>query len=288
MRGNTFAGVIRWQRGNGLYGSLISISSDGFELPQVYVAGKTPVPSLSSPTLCANLFAVDRRALVGSVTGYTPSPVVQINGVPVADALAEEADHQTFHDPDARYNVLMVRQAAESSGSWVNPWFYPGNNMTFTFANGTSRSVANLAYVSSAFSFSGVSTGEAFYNKFVDNSAASGTSTSTSRVVRRTVPTGYPTPVIQHSGSDIPLGGFYLTGAGFTDVAVLSMNTFNYEEDSDGVLFQTTVQKFLAAAKAAGKKKMIIDVSSNGGGALFLGYDTFKQVCFVLLHHLVP
>lgn len=196
------------------------------------------------------------------------------------DVLAAEAEHQTFHDPDARYNVLMARQAAESAGSWVNPWFYPGANCTYTFANGTSRTIPNYAYVPSSYSFSGVVSGEAFYNKFVDNSAAVSASpgTSSTRVVRRSVPTGYPTPVIQHTGEDIPLGGFYLTGAGYTDVAVLSMNTFNYDEDTDGILFQSTVQKFLAAAKAAGKKKMIIDVSSNGGGALFLGYDTFKQV----------
>lgn len=42
MRGNTFAGAIRWQRGTGAYGSLISVSSDGLALPDVYISSKSP------------------------------------------------------------------------------------------------------------------------------------------------------------------------------------------------------------------------------------------------------
>ena len=49
------------------------------------------------------------------------------------------------------------------------------------------------------------------------------------------------------------------------------------------------VTDFLASCKEAGKTKLIIDVSSNGGGKVFFGYDTFKQVhldisLFVSLH----
>jgi hypothetical protein len=33
----------------------------------------------------------------------------------------------------------------------------------------------------------------------------------------------------------------------------------------------------ISDAKAAGKTKMIIDLSSNGGGDILLGYDAFRQ-----------
>jgi hypothetical protein len=42
--------------------------------------------------------------------------------------------------------------------------------------------------------------------------------------------------------------------------------------------FQYVVQTFLAMAKAAGKKKLVVDVSANGGGYILQGYDTFRQL----------
>jgi len=46
--------------------------------------------------------------------------------------------------------------------------------------------------------------------------------------------------------------------------------------------FQTITQQFLAKSKAAGKKKLIIDLSANGGGSGFLAYDLFEQVYSLL------
>jgi hypothetical protein len=42
--------------------------------------------------------------------------------------------------------------------------------------------------------------------------------------------------------------------------------------------FQYVVQTFLSMAKAAGKKKLVVDVSANGGGYILQGYDTFRQL----------
>lgn len=39
-----------------------------------------------------------------------------------------------------------------------------------------------------------------------------------------------------------------------------------------------TVQTFFADAKAAGKTKLIVDVSANGGGYILQGHDTFRQL----------
>src|SRR5437762_1641686 len=86
---------------------------------------------------------------------------------------------------------------------------------------------------------------------------------------------GYPTPVVLHSHGYI--GGYYLDGDN-ADVAVLSVPSFNGENVQNFQEYQMVAQIFFADAKAAGKKKLIIDLSANGGGLVYLGYDLFKQV----------
>lgn len=44
------------------------------------------------------------------------------------------------------------------------------------------------------------------------------------------------------------------------------------------VEFQRAVQTLIEDAKAAGKTKLIVDVSANGGGLIFQGHDTFRQL----------
>ena len=60
----------------------------------------------------------------------------------------------------------------------------------------------------------------------------------------------------------------------YSDVAVLSVPSFVGIDAQDA--FQSTAVKFLAAAKAAGKKKLVVDLQANGGGTILLGYDLFK------------
>lgn len=69
------------------------------------------------------------------------------------------------------------------------------------------------------------------------------------------------------------IGGYYLDDEN-SDVAVLSVPSF-VGIDAQAA-FQSTAQNFLAAAKAAGKKKLIVDVQANGGGTILLGYDLYK------------
>jgi hypothetical protein len=60
-------------------------------------------------------------------------------------------------------------------------------------------------------------------------------------------------------------------------VAVLSVPSFVGDGDAE-ISFQQTGENFIAAAKAAGKTKLIVDVSANGGGTILQGYDLFKQL----------
>ncbi|KFY27445.1 hypothetical protein V493_03479, partial [Pseudogymnoascus sp. VKM F-4281 (FW-2241)] len=263
--GNTFYSSLDWYRGGasgGAYeGSLVSVSLDGAALPQVY-------------------FTTD-------LTSKDASPIVSINGETVVDYLTKESNHQLFHDADARWNVLFARQQSDSVGSFVMPWFYPGPNFNATLANGDIKTIPNYAAVPSALEkeWSQVVDGKTFYNTFVAPKTASTTSTSSTSerslkkryVEKRLVPPGYPQPVIQHAGKEVELGAFFLGGRNLREVAVLSMNTFDPVASGDSVEFQTMIRKFLAFAKSKGRTKIVIDVSSNGGGSLFLGYDAFKQ-----------
>jgi Peptidase family S41 len=54
--------------------------------------------------------------------------------------------------------------------------------------------------------------------------------------------------------------------------------TFEPEGDTGASDFQAVAETFLAKTKAAGFDKLIIDVSANGGGDVFLAYDLFKQL----------
>lgn len=60
-----------------------------------------------------------------------------------------------------------------------------------------------------------------------------------------------------------------------SDVAVLSMVSFDPDFPAE---FQAVVQALIAEAKAAGKTKLVIDLSANGGGIILQGYDTFRQL----------
>ncbi|KAK6063350.1 peptidase S41 family protein [Seiridium cupressi] len=141
--------------------------------------------------------------------------------------------------------------------------------------------------------FSGISTGDDFYDRFCDPEAAAA---STSSVVTAPVPTtststspapvyltfqGYPVPVIRDSGSD-STSGYFLNGTAYDDVAVLAVSSFSNGANV-GTLeyltdFQSTVENFLSQSKAAGKQRLVIDLTANGGGFVIAGYELFSQM----------
>lgn len=141
---------------------------------------------------------------------------------------------------------------------------------TFTYANGTKLTTDNVAYVKG--NFGGVTDGPSFYTKFCSGSASDSTATTT-QVAAIAGPTGYPAPII--TTNDSIVSGYYLSGEGFNDVAVISLLAF---ESESPVEFQQVAQDFFAEAKAAGKTKLVVDLSANGGGYILQGYDLFRQL----------
>jgi hypothetical protein len=125
--------------------------------------------------------------------------------------------------------------------------------------------------------FTGIQTGQDVYNQYLAPPPVTTTSpvpTNTPKPTSTPAP-GYPPPVIRQQNNLI--GGYYLSGPAYSSVAVLSVPSFVglFTEEAS---FQDTATKFIAAAVAAGKTKLVIDVSANGGGAIPQGYNLFKNL----------
>lgn len=152
---------------------------------------------------------------------------------------------------------------------------YPGPETTFTFENGTHLALDNIAYIQG--NFSGVTDGPSFYKVFCNSTTEPAPATPTPTTPVTTVPIlrvpGYPSPVI--GTKDLVVSGYYLDGEGFEDVAVISVFAFVSESPLE---FQAVGQEFFANAVTAGKKKLVIDLSANGGGLILQGFDLFRQL----------
>jgi hypothetical protein len=208
-----------------------------------------------------------------------PSPVKTINGQDAVSFLNDWAQKGALNDPDALYNSVMYSRPFGAdlpgwdgyfAGSGRFGYIWPGLDTTIGFQNGTFKSYHTTSGVIG--NFSGVTDGESFYQQFCTDQPTPAASSPPATTTPATAP-GYPSPVI--ISSDTVVSGYYLDSYVNSDVAVLSMLSFEPNLPSE---FQAVVQHFLAAAKAAGKKKLVIDVSANGGGYILQGYDTFRQL----------
>ncbi|PVH95380.1 hypothetical protein DM02DRAFT_537479 [Periconia macrospinosa] len=263
------ASVMQFQRPAG--SELVSVSSDGNELPEIY--------------------SYQDILLANSNPSFKPSPLRAINGQGVVEYLQKVSVQAGFHDADTRWNALFPSQSLIASGMTYLGSFrtgtYESPNTTMSFANGTIKSSMNVAVVLR--DFEGVNNGDTFFKKFCSGpnfasatatptSSATPTSTSarsSSTSTRRSEPshTGYPKPVTINP--NLSVGGYFLNDTGYNDVAILSVPSY---ESPDVQRFQDTMRDFIRMATKAGKTKLIFDMRGNGGGNAILGYDTFKQV----------
>ncbi|KAF2192652.1 peptidase S41 family protein-like protein [Zopfia rhizophila CBS 207.26] len=254
---------------------LVSVSEDGKALPKPYVYPDVLAASLGNAS-------------------FTPSAITTINGQNATEYLENWSQYGSLQDRDALYNNVFYELAVVSlgssgsgmgtfSGGGRGRWVYPGPTTELVFENGTIATLTNYAKV--LIPFDGITDGESLYrlwftaDKPTETGAPSPSNSSTptassTPTVSATPAPGYPPPVIRESHNLI--GGYYLEGD-YSDVAVLSVPSF-VSLDSAEIPFQETGEKFLAAARAAGKTKLIIDVSANGGGTILQGYDLFKQL----------
>ena len=226
-----------------------------------------------------------------------------IDGQDSTDWLLSFSEYGSLQDRDALWNNMFYLLAQVSlgptgtglgtfAGGGRGAWVYPGPTTSLTFANGTTVTNENFARV--LVPFNGIKSGEDIYKTYftppngepepvdelatmiTSSSSVAPASTSTASSTTTTIPApGYPSPVLREPNN--LNSGYFLEGEGYDDVAVLSVPSF-VGSGVDEIPFQIVNTAFINDAKAAGKTKLIIDVSANAGGTILQGYDLFTQL----------
>lgn len=194
-------------------------------------------------------------------------------------------------DQDSQWNTQFPSYS-NTQGELIPAasFFYQGTKMEVTYEDGTKKTADSYAVFRQGADFSGVNNGEDFYNRFCNPEAAAAQPTSPAAPQQpapaptqsQPAPTisGYPVPIVRDSGADTT-SGYFLDGEGYEDVAVLSVLSFEGGSTSSTEYlsnFQSTVADFLQQSKDAGKQRLVIDLSTNGGGFVVAGYELFAQM----------
>ncbi|KAL8382718.1 hypothetical protein RB595_006485 [Gaeumannomyces hyphopodioides] len=168
---------------------------------------------------------------------------------------------------------------------------YPGETTTLTFSNGTVVQLRNSALLQG--NWTGVVDAASFVRQLTplavpgaqvpdpdDGDLARRPGVSPAAAARSALSStraagpwpGYPEAVAV--SLDKSASGYFLSGPGFSDVAVLVLTSFSVI----GFDVQAVVQSFYAKAVAAGKQKLVVDLQANEGGFIYLAYDMFRQL----------
>ena len=264
---DSVGGIFQWGRKV----PLVSVSEDGEQLPAVFAFE-------------------DVLGLQYKNISYTPSAIVKIDNTEATEFLQTLSQLGSLQDRDALYNNVFYELAQVSlgesgsgtgmfTGGGRGRYVYPGATTTFTFANGTERTIENYARV--RYNFRRINNGEDLAREWFNfGSAASAQVASqepetVSAAASAATAPGYPGPV--SIGPLNLINGYYVDGEGYEDVAVLSVPNF-VGTGAAQVAFQKTSQEFIPKALADGKTKLILDLQANGGGTILQGYDLFKQL----------
>ncbi|KAH6011513.1 hypothetical protein HBI83_161230 [Parastagonospora nodorum] len=274
---------------------IVSASSDGKQLPEIYIAE-------------------DIRN--GRLHGYKPTPINKINGRDAVEFLAEFATLNTdgYVEPHADWNSLMDSPALYISGDlsiFQSATFYPGDKLEVTFKNGTPHHAHWLSIYNELDNPGPLTTAGDFYNYFVlglkpasykegsiwwpidpaHNETSSGNAPSIN-LYEEICSSGHPSQLnwCQASSGTYPndpvvsqpdlaiTGGGVVSGYFLKDMStgVLSVPTFMQFDPNTG-FFQDTVEYFIGNATQQNISRIVIDLQTNSGGEVFLAYNTFKQ-----------
>ncbi|KAH0292500.1 hypothetical protein KCU62_g2010, partial [Aureobasidium sp. EXF-3399] len=231
--------------------------------------------------------------------GYSPSPIIQINGEDVLTWLNSYASQNgRSQDPDANYNQVFVSvpalafQGTETSYFALSR-FYQGENTVLTFANESTRDVMTRAHYLSDKSLEGLTDGASFFDRFCNNNLtetilaqanSSGTTPSQTTLNDTAVPyepvstegvasphPAYPRPIV--ISEDKSVAGYFSNAN--PDLAILAVTSFS---SLSLIEFENVVRQLLATASENNRTKLVIDLRGNGGGTIFLAYDIFRQL----------
>lgn len=252
---------------------------------------------------------------------WEPSAISSINGVKTEDFLKNFAaiNSPGTLEPNADWNQLMSSPANDVQEHFSffegSTPFWPGNEITFAFENGTDPLTSSwLATYSIPDDTPRITSGQEFYQIFVlgespdvDSSAATasfptataaaissafdlaGSAASASASASAAATTTADAPQVT-SWDYFPyppnpvtvqpnLGdGGVVTGYFLNDDATAVLSIPSFDVNSEAIIsFSTAIGDFIQKSKDAGKERFIIDLQRNGGGGNLLATDTFKQ-----------
>ncbi|KAJ5601822.1 hypothetical protein N7510_011356 [Penicillium lagena] len=243
---------------------VVSISTDGVEIPQIYAAADAKLLNSGSSTV---------------------SPIIAINGEPAAEAIETLSTLMLLQDPDARYNMMFMsplRSVADSfppQGAFAMQQLgWPGRaQYEVEFANGTTIRKPIVAQTDVGFAYT---SGQSLLNgACLKTKSSSGslspTSSGGSLNTTNPLPSVYPKPLVRDNYN--MLSGYYLSEPDLQDVAVLAIPSFEPSEYAmEPTEYAIRATKFVMQAARDGKKKMVIDLSANPGGDVNSGLDMFR------------
>ncbi|KAJ5180064.1 Interphotoreceptor retinol-binding [Penicillium capsulatum] len=234
---------------------LVSISTDGLSLPEVYTLNDAKLQKSGSNNI---------------------SPLKSINGTDAAKFLGSYASNQTLHDQDAQYNRIFPALARSVTNSPIGPngmWistadWSEGSQIDVKYKNGTSQTIERRASPKEKF-FSYQNGTQLYEINCLPRSLNSAASTNAGAEKAAGI-TGLPETSWRNSANSI--AGYYSKLTGLEDTAIIFLPTFS---SNPGEIAQIAID-FVNDATANGKKNMIIDVTANPGGYLGVGLNLFK------------
>lgn len=252
--------------------ALVSVSDDGFNKTRLY--------------------SFDDIVKAFASKSDLPAYLVGVDGNDAQEAIDDYAAWSASNDQDAAYNTVffnLAQGALDYKGTGAGLFAgggrgqanLPGDVTMLQWSNGTTTGVPNYARV--FVDFDNITTGQDIYDRYIAVSSPistgiSGTISEAAEAEDRPGhsepnvappediegPPGYPKPIKSIAGNY--MGGYYLSGQGYEDAAVLSLPSFGGSYIQSAM--QTTITNFIKQAKADGKVRLIIDLSANGGGQI--------------------
>ncbi|KAM0256615.1 hypothetical protein ACHAQJ_004902 [Trichoderma viride] len=242
---------------------LVSLSTDGITIPKLY-------------TLSDGYLLADGNTEVSAVT--------LINGVGAEAYIEQLSSLQVSQDADARYNAMLgnvpiTRGGANNPGNFAGSLSFPGvHEYNLTYANGTQATYPLTAEILSGAPKFTFTTGEELYQAVCaplpNKTDSSSEKTKRADPKESPAPSTYPKPIVKDPFNVFV--GYFPDDKSLEDVAVLTVSSFETAGDDlpeDEIKnFALGAQKFVNEAVAAGKSKMIIDLTGNGGGTVVSGF----------------
>ena len=234
--------------------------------------------------------------LAASTGSYQASSISGIDGKAVSLSLEHIASFASNQDPDANYNQLMHTNALTNIGEYtttgvftgtVNGWQQMNDTTTFQFSNGSTVVLPNTAavLVPDVFTKLNITSGADISKIYTDPAILLAITNTTSSNLSTAIPSYSPRPAFPKEVARISnnyAAGYYLSSNSSvsSQVAILSIPTFNTLPPGPlPAVFQKFVYDFLNNSTSKNNKtKLIIDVSSNGGGNIYQGYNVFKNL----------